>query len=246
MSADIGKTAAKLKEITGRSGLEYMVDEPYKVFKELCETGAADRKTAGAVLYFLVNGMLDGLNEESECDDLSVEIQNKCCFNKEMADTLSSIFISLYSKENMDEWKDMNLQGFSQFKNEEFSLNWKGFAVWDYGMGTVSCHYEADITVRPTENVMVDSELSEALIKNPFMTKEALQEYYTKLLRDHLDSEFEDYCTCDDYYQPVVEDFMADRCAVSGWCRKNGFELIACEDSGYDDGYEPKLWEGLW
>lgn len=48
--------------------------------------------------------------------------------------------------------------------------------------------------------------LQKLLKKNPFMTKESIREFYEKKLKEYLDSEFEEYCTCDDYYEPVVED----------------------------------------
>jgi hypothetical protein len=109
------------------------------------------------------------------------------------------------------------------------------------GTGGVDCHYKAEIVLMPKEHIVIDRELTQALKKNPFMTKEAIGDYYRKQLKEHLDYEFEDYCTCDDYYQPCVEDFMVDRDAVRTWCTENGFELIACDDEGYDGGYEPKL-----
>ena len=41
------------------------------------------------------------------------------------------------------------------------------------------------------------------------MTKESIREFYEKKLKEYLDSEFEEYCTCDDYYEPVVEDYFS-------------------------------------
>lgn len=49
------------------------------------------------------------------------------------------------------------------------------------------------------------------------MTKEAIHQYYENNLREYLDAEFEEYCTCDDYYQPVAEDFEITS-YVSDWC----------------------------
>lgn len=39
-------------------------------------------------------------------------------------------------------------------------------------------------------------------------------------------------------HTPDVEDFDLDDC-VEEWCKMNGFKLISCDGSGYDDGYEP-------
>ena len=106
--------------------------------------------------------------------------------------------------------------------------------------------YEAEITLMPTENTMIDRTLARELKKNPFMTKESVGEHYRKQLKKYLDDEFDYYCNCEEYYQPCVEDFMTDRDPVGTWCEENGFKLVACEGDGYDDGYEPKLWNGGW
>ena len=50
-------------------------------------------------------------------------------------------------------------------------------------------------------------------------------------------------CTAEDYYQPVVEDYHIED-DVTEWSRKNGFEVISVEGSGYDGGYEPKFRRG--
>ncbi len=137
----------------------------------------------------------------------------------------------------------MDLQGLEQFKKDGFSTAWKGFSVWRYSTGSVSCHYEADMTLMPTETIKVDPGLAELLRKNPFLTKEVIAGHYSKAIADYLDMEFDEYCTCDDYYQPVVEDFFVDD-LMRTWCRENGFELIECEGSGYDGGYEPDIMRG--
>lgn len=62
-------------------------------------------------------------------------------------------------------------------------------------------------------------------------------------LRRYLDDKFDDYCTEDDYYQPVVEDFEAEEC-VKDWCKANGFQFISCDGEGTDDGYEPDIHRG--
>ena len=50
------------------------------------------------------------------------------------------------------------------------------------------------------------------------MTKESIYKFYEKKLIEYLDSEFEEYCTCDDYYEPVVEDFELTY-DVEHWCK---------------------------
>ena len=97
----------------------------------------------------------------------------------------------------------------------------------------------------PTEVISADKELAQKIKKNPFMTKSEIHELFAKRIKKYLDSEFEDYCTCDDYYQPVVEDFGDNlEYDLTEWCKKNGFELVSCDGDGDDDGYKPKFKRG--
>lgn len=246
MTADIGRIVSLLKKTVDRNSLNYLKEEPYKVFRDLVDSGTTDMRTAGAILQFMVSGLLDDADGDIDYDSFVGLIQRECSFNKKMAGLVAAIFLSLFTLENKEEWKDMDLQGLKQFKKEEMTCSWKGYAEWDYGTGIVRCYYEAEITVKPTEQIVIDRELRKALESNPFMTRESIADHYRKLLKKHLDYEFEDYCTCDDYYQPAVEDFMVDRQAVRTWCKETGFEFISCEGDGDDGGYEPKLWNGGW
>lgn len=51
---------------------------------------------------------------------------------------------------------------------------------------------------------------------------------------------FEEYCSCDDYYEPVVEDFELED-YVKKWADKNRFIVVSCKGDGRDNGYEPKF-----
>ena len=246
MTGSILKIADKLKNIIDENGPGYLADNPYEAFLKLTESGATDRRTASAVLCLLVSGMLDEIGKDRDSAELSKQIQKECSFNKKMSEDLANIFLSVFSAENEKEWKEKELEGWKQFLDDEFKVTWEGFALWDYGDGTVSCHYKAEIILMPTEKSVIDRALAQKLKKNPFLTKEFIASHYREKLEEYLDDDFEDYCTCDDYYQPCVEDFMADRDPVSEWCKDNGFELIDCDGEGYDDGYEPRIWKGTW
>ena len=234
-----------LKEMVDRYGPSSLADDPYRTYKELIGTGAADRKTASAILYVFANGVLEHIDSDYNVSSLSETIRNECSLNKKMADRIAMILQNLYSSEHKKEWKSKDLEGLKDFLAEEFVCAWKGYAVWDAGNGTVDCHYEAEITLEPTEAISEDKELVKLIKKNPFMRKEAIHDLFSKRLMKYLDDEFEDYCTCDDYYQPVVEDFSSNmEYDIPEWCKRNGFEFVSCEGDGYDGGYEPKFRRG--
>ena len=155
-----------------------------------------------------------------------------------MADILADIALLLHSNENEEDWKDKDMAGLGKFRKEKMSFEWEGFATWRVSGGGVDCFYNAVIVLKPTAKLVINEELSKALKENPFMKAEAIRKIYIKNLKVYLDSEFEEYCTCDDYYQPVVEDFELEY-RINDWCRKNGFKIISCEGDGDDSGFEP-------
>ena len=230
--------AEKLKEIIDGNGPDYLLEEPYKVYMTLTEEKAVEKKIAGALLYLLTTEVPGDVKPGDDVSCLSKVIQRECSFNKKMADQLSEILINLHSRENENEWKDKDMAGLEAFRKEKLEIRWEGFATWSVSGGGVDCHYNADIVLAPAKNLVIDEELEKRLIKNRFMKPEEISSHYEKELRKHLDREFEEYCTCDDYYQPVVEDFELDY-YLKEWCEKNGFKIISCEGEGDDSGFEP-------
>ena len=228
----------KLKELIDENGPKYLSTEPYEVYKELLRSKVTDRKTAGALLILFASGLSDFVKSENDPAFLSKLIQKNCCLNKRMADTLADIVLSLHSRENEDEWKGKEGTGLEKFKKEKLPVKWKGNATWHTSGGGVDCYYEADIVIKPTKALVINDKLSRALKKNPFMKTEDIGKIYENDLKVYLDCEFEDYCTCDDYYEPVAEDFELEA-YLEDWCDENGFEIVSCEGDGGDDGYEP-------
>lgn len=239
MAKTAGEIAGKLKELIDKNGPAYLVEEPYRVYKELTETKSADRKTAGAILCFLVSEAAGKASGDSDAAELSNAVQKECGFNKRVAE----IMLCLYSSHNRQKWAGKDGEGLRTFLDEEFAYTWEGFAVWDEGNGTVDCSYEANIVLKPTEEASKDKELTRLLKKNPFMEKDEIHKLFEEKLREYLDYEFEEYCTEDDYYQPVVEDFEIEY-RVTEWSKENGFEVISCDGHGWDGGYEPKFRRG--
>lgn len=240
MNSTEKNTVDKLKSLIDKNGPDYLYNEPYLAYKELTVTDSTDAKMAGAILLALVSGICRDARRCGDQEALSKLIQKECCLNKEMADRLAVIFHTLYSKDNDAFWEARKLNGWRQFVKSKFCCIWEGFSVWNADGGSVDCHYQAEIILKPVKMIRTDEDLSRALNDNPFITQEAITEYYTKKISSYLDDEFEEYCICDDYYQPVVEDFEIESC-IASWCKKNGFELVSCEGSGYDDGYEPSF-----
>lgn len=240
---DMERMIAKLKELIDKNGCDYLTDKPLTVYKELEEAAPNEIITAGAILMLLVCGVWDDAKHIEDKEEISGKLQKKCGFNKKMSDKLTDVIQTLYSVNNQAEWKNKRNEGLEQFLKNNHIFKWEGFTVWEVGNGTVDCFYDAEIELRPTKTAGQNKDLQKLLKKNPFMTKESIYKFYEKKLTEYMDSEFEEYCTCDNYYEPVVEDFELSY-NVEHWCKENGFEVVSCEGDGNDGGYEPKFRRG--
>lgn len=138
-----------LKTLIDKNGPEYLSQEPFVTYKELTNSEKIDAKTAGAILLALVRGIdRDSRNYENS-ERASEWVRKECCLNKRMADRIAEIFLELYSEENKDEWKAMELEGWTQFKKTKIRCTWEGFSVWQTGGGSVDCHFVAQIILKP-------------------------------------------------------------------------------------------------
>ena len=68
-------TAEKLKELVDNNGPEYLTENPYDVYRELINSGSADKKTAGAVMLLLTTDTMETLDSKQDPATLSKQIQ---------------------------------------------------------------------------------------------------------------------------------------------------------------------------
>lgn len=237
MKIKVEKMANEIKAAVDTNGPSYILEYPYEVFEMLVNEGA-DKRMASAILCVLSSGILVDMKDRHDATILTETIQKECGFNTEMAGFLAELFSSVYSLEHESEWKAKEFKGVTEFFENEFSFKWEGYAVWHYSTGGVECLYTADITLIPADEEVIRKEISGLTDRNPFVTRDAICTYYIQKLCRKLDRDFDYYCTCDSYYQPVAEDFFADDC-VSTWCSDNGMKMIDCVGDGYDNGFDP-------
>lgn len=114
-------------------------------------------------MCFLVNGCLDGFNPSAVLANQAKTIEHQCGFNREMSVLLANVFSSLYAKPNQDEWRRKEKEGLFAFVAKDFFFKWNGFSVWDNACVTVDCSYTAEITLRPTQKIEKDKEITKAL-----------------------------------------------------------------------------------
>lgn len=90
--------------------------------------------------------------------------------------------------------------------------------------------------MKVADRALVEKDLGERLEKNPFMKAEDIADYYESEICSIIASDFENYCTDDDYYPPVVEDFSGN-CSydMEKYLPKHGLEFVSddyeCDES---------------
>ena len=158
-----GNVVTKLKKIINANGLGFLGKNPYQTYTELMKDGAVDRKTAGAISKYL--------DSKNDITELTKIIQDECGFNEDISYSIAEIFVNLYSKENVKKWKSKEKEGLKQFLHDEFTYKWTGYTIWYVSNVSMDCHYQAEIVLSPTQDVINDRELMKLLEKNQFLKK---------------------------------------------------------------------------
>ena len=87
--------------------------------------------------------------------------------------------------------------------------------------------------------------LKKALPNFAYCSLEEIQKVIAKQLSADLDAEFEEFCTEDDYYEPVAEDYDFEY-DLKEYCREYGLQARDFTYEGSDDGFEPYFRGGRW
>ena len=232
-----------LKQLIEKNGYAYLEENPYQIYEYLMRHGT-DQITARAVLSVLTAEIKEKA-EKMGTTALCSYLEKECSFHKQMAEEMASLFSSLYGSENRNQWKQNELRGFKDFCEKTWSFRWEGEAVWNYGSGSLECYGEGSAELSVEDHDRIKEELSVMLERNPFLTEDDIYQYFLKQFGIHIDEEFEDFCTGDDYYPPSVEDFEFEHC-VEVFSQKYGFTFDEVEYDGGDRGYEPRRYRHGW
>lgn len=232
--------ALRLKEMIEENGLDYLKENPFDIYSLLLDEKVASPLSIRMILLTLLTQVHLKAKELADPNAITRYIQRSCCLNTEMADFLSSIYAEVFSAENQKEWEKRAGMGFADFCRQVWKFSWNGDCEWSCRGGSMNCFCNATATIKIVDTQQVGNELQKMLEKNPFMASDEIFGYYQSMLGDLLDSDFEDYCTADDYYPPVVEDYVENFADfVNNFCKKHGMELIASEYSGNSSDFEP-------
>lgn len=224
---DVEKTVGILKEFISGKGYDYIYDSAYTVYKALIKKNV-DRTIAAATLYALVAD-----TARKNKSDIKKEVAGKLFLNKEMSSIVSDIFSFLYDSTALWEMKKEEYRGLEEFLSTKWEIKSEGKATWQYKSGIktdYSYTYVMKICVK--DRSLVEKDLKERLKENPFLKAEDIRSYYEDKIDSIIRDDFVDYCTCDDYYPPVVEDFPSNILYnMEKFLPAHGLEMV---DDAYD------------
>ena len=240
MTASTKSTAVQaITSLINANGPSYPAKHPAKLLDALAQELGED-PLAGALYYSCLCWIFKEAAKKSVSrEGLTEEIQKRCAFKKACAGELANILKEAYSADNLDRLKATKGTAFEDLCNSEgWPFVWGGEAEWTCSNGSVECFGHGEAELRVADREKLHSLLQKILPNLAYCSQEEIQEAIAKQLSADLDSEFEEFCEDDDYYEPVVEDYDFGY-DVKDFCRKYGLEVIDFTYTGGDEGFEP-------
>lgn len=236
---DPAMIADRLKKLVDANGLQYLEDHAYELYESMKEEKLLDDVYARVLLICLLSADYKNFERgKLEKTALSSSIQRSCALREDVSDQMADVFMRLFDEKNFTKWEEKQYSGLWKFCEEEWTFPWEGFSVWYGGHVHVNCRASASALVRIIDSSKVELDNEKLLKQNPFITAEKIFETYKNRLAEKIDSDFEYYCTCDDDYPPVTEDYWGNyEELVKEFCLKHGMELIDYEFTGASSNY---------
>ncbi len=230
-SSETKATVSILKNLISQKGYDYIYDNAHSVYKALLKKGI-ERRIADVTLYALVSE-----TARDNKTNIREEVENKLFLNEEMTTVVSDMFSTLYDTKSLSKMKKEEFKGLEEFLKGEWEIKSSGEATWQYRRSTRTDYsYTYKMTIKVVDRALVEKDLKDKLRENPFLKAEDIRSYYENEIDGIICSEFEDYCTCDDYYPPVVEDFPDNiHYEMDKFLPEHGLERID-DDYAYYEG----------
>ncbi len=230
-SSETKATVSILKNLISQKGYDYIYDNAHSVYKALLKKGI-ERRIADVTLYALVSE-----TARDNKTNIREEVENKLFLNEEMTTVVSNMFSTLYDTKSLSKMKKEEFKGLEEFLKGEWEIKSSGEATWEYRRSTRTDYsYTYKMTIKVVDRALVEKDLKDKLRENPFLKAEDIRSYYENEIDGIICGEFEDYCTCDDYYPPVVEDFPGNiYYEMDKFLPEHGLERID-DDYDYHEG----------
>lgn len=237
-----------LKQMIDTESIEKLKGETGTVYRRLSKNKSVGDYTARMIYMAMLADTIgcienNGVGQES----LTEYIYRECGFRKAEAGKIAEIFSRVFSQEHIAEWDSRKEEGFRELCSGKLQIQVKNEnSAWHRDGVHVECSYKASATLRIKDQKTARMALAGIIDHDPYISSQKLTEYLEKQLQDELDADFEDYCTEDDYYPPVPEDYddNFEAYVMKPFCEKCGLECI--DYSGKGEGADSYIRDDRW
>ncbi len=235
-SASEEKVISVFRSLIKNEGYNYIYDHPFDAYKVLIDDKDIDDDIASIMLYVLVSKA--GKNKKN-ANTIKIDINKKLFLQEEMKAIVFNIIFSLFNKESMSELKAGEYKGVDEFCAGQWGISMEGSSTWCGNHHSVYKDYwfKWNLIIKVKNRTKVEQMFQKELKKNPFLDANTLLATYEKEMDDHFVDDFDNYCTCEEYYEPFVEDFDDRISEIESMLEKYGLELIedeyTCGESDY-------------
>ena len=228
-----------LKNYIWKHGFETLSANPYAVYTSMVKKNGIEAKTARLVLITLMSGTHEMAKKGCSADALAEHIQAEHFVNKKTAKDLATMYLTLFSDENKKSWNASEEAGFEAFCQAEWTIEWEGACDWHAKHGVrYPCTAQASVTFTVQDKAALRRHLSSQLHANPFLTEDDIFGILVSQVESDLDSDMQEYCDADDYYEPNWEEFVGEgTCDSEEKWTSWGLEIVEFTGSG-DMDYE--------
>ena len=99
----------------------------------------------------------------------------------------------------------------------------------------MTCTGEGTASLKVRGRKKLEAAIAKLMPSYEYASVDQLEESISKELRKQLDDQFEEYCTEDDYYEPVAVEFEY---YLTDFCKDMGIEVIDTDYDGEISDYE--------
>ena len=224
-------TEKVLVGIIDANGPDYISDKPYETYKQL-QKAKVPAVEARLVLITLTAGAAKkALTQPAE--SLSRSFQRSCALTRRAADDMAALYKAVFSEHNRRRWDEATGAGFREFCDRTWPFQWEGSASWsDNGSDDCWADLQAELKVTDPEKAYALAE--PALQENPHASAEAVFKAVRDDLALQMEQSLDEYVHGDDYYGPVMEDFVPEYAAyeLTDYCTAHGLAANNITGSG--------------
>lgn len=241
-------TVKALNQMIDKESIEKLQREPGTVYRRLSKNKAVGDYTARMIYMAMLADTVGYIEQNSpDQEKLSEYIYRECGYRKAEAEKIADIFSQVFNREHIAEWDSRKEEGFRKLCSNELKMHVENEnSAWHRDGVHVDCSFSASAVFQVKDKKTARKALAGMIDLDPYVSADKLTEYLESKLQENLDTDFEEFCTEDDYYPPVPEDYgdNFEEYVLKPFCERYGLECV--DYSGQGDGADSYIRNDPW